>query len=138
MSIKHSGLLSWFHGRTAPSKHKDHAQDCGTLIEISVRRSCHGLCIPDGVHPLGRHGHLAPPSGRIAAGRLAHDRLRKIRSPALRKTMRKRAQTVRARTSKSTANVMLFEQRLVPRLVLLLDVIEKGTSRRHELQQAAA
>src|ERR1700712_984493 len=69
MSIKHSGLLSWVHERSAPSKHKDHAQDCGTLIEISVRRSCHGLCISDGVHPLGSHGHLAPSSGRIAAER---------------------------------------------------------------------
>src|SRR6266480_3514980 len=32
---------------------------------------------------------------------------------------------------------MLFEQRLVARLVLLLDVIEKGTTRRHQLQKAA-
>src|SRR5258708_11760665 len=39
--------------------------------------------------------------------------------------------------TKSTTNVMLFEQRLVTRLVLPLDVIEKRTSRRHELQKAA-
>jgi len=43
-------------------KRKDHAQDGETLIanEISGRRSCHGLWISDGVHPLGSQGHLAP------------------------------------------------------------------------------
>src|SRR6266849_1199919 len=35
-----------------------------------------------------------------------------------------------------TTNVMLFEQRLVTRLVLLLVVIEKRTARRHQLQKA--
>src|SRR3954447_18107389 len=37
----------------------------------------------------------------------------------------------------STTNVMLFEQRLVTRLVFLLDVIEKRTARRYELQETA-
>src|ERR1700732_4750256 len=51
--------------------------------------------------------------------------------------MRKRAPTSARELNKSTTNVVLFEQRLVTRLVLLLDVIEKRTSRRHELQKAA-
>ena len=41
--------------------------------------------------------------------------------------MRKRAQTARV-LFKSTTNVVLFEQRLVARLVLPLDVIEQGTT----------
>src|ERR1700732_1910566 len=52
--------------------------------------------------------------------------------------MRKRAPTSARELNKSTTNVVLFEQRLVTRLVLLLDVIEKRTARRHELQKAAA
>src|SRR5437763_12222322 len=50
--------------------------------------------------------------------------------------MQKRAQPARE-LNKSTTNVMLFEQRLVTRLVLLLDIVEKRTARRHELQKAA-
>ena len=38
----------------------------------------------------------------------------------------------------STANVVLFEQSLVTRLVLALDVIEQRTARRDHFQQAAA
>jgi hypothetical protein len=48
------------------------------------------------------------------------------------------ARKQRAYSLKSTTNVMLFEQRLVPRLVLPLDVVEKGTAGLHELQEAAA
>src|SRR4051794_3528227 len=49
---------------------------------------------------------------------------------------------IRAPTSarvnlQSATNVVLFEQRLVSRLVLLLHVIEKGTTRRHELEKSA-
>jgi hypothetical protein len=35
MRIKHCSLLSWVHESADPSKHKDHAQDCGTLIAIA-------------------------------------------------------------------------------------------------------
>src|SRR5215469_7325184 len=38
----------------------------------------------------------------------------------------------------STTNVVLFNERLVTRFVGLLQVIEKRTARRHELQEAAA
>src|SRR5258708_3519894 len=41
-----------------------------------------------------------------------------------------------ARELRSATNVMLFEQRLVTRFVLLLDVIEKRTTRGHQLQKA--
>src|SRR5215475_15940230 len=51
--------------------------------------------------------------------------------------MRKRAPTARAVTCSAT-DVVLFEQRLVTRLVLVLQVIEKGAARRHELQKATA
>ena len=48
------------------------------------------------------------------------------------------ARKQRAYSLKSTTNVMLFEQRLVTRLVLLLDVVEQRAARLHELQEAAA
>src|SRR6201986_602706 len=60
MLIEHCDLLSWFHESNGASKHKNHAQDCETLIpEISIRRSCHGFRMSDGVHPFGSDGHLA-------------------------------------------------------------------------------
>jgi hypothetical protein len=68
---------------------------------------------------------------------LAHDRLQKLESGFFGKSC-ENARKLRARTVKSTANVMLFEQRLVTRLVLLLDVVEKRAARRHELQETAA
>src|SRR5207302_8902913 len=43
----------------------------------------------------------------------------------------------RTRTS-STTNVVLLDQRLVTRLVRLLEIVEKRTARRHELQETAA
>jgi hypothetical protein len=52
-------------------------------------------------------------------------------------TMRKNARNMRAKLENSTPDIMLFEQRLVTRLVLLLDVIKQRTARRHELQKAA-
>src|ERR1700738_3080088 len=52
-------------------------------------------------------------------------------------TSHEKARARCARELYSTTNVMLFEQRLVTRLVLLLDVIEKRTARRHELQETA-
>tara|TARA_E500000075_G_C6737069_1_gene196507 strand:- start:212 stop:502 length:291 start_codon:yes stop_codon:yes gene_type:complete len=43
-------------------KHKNHAQDCGTLTArecgVSVRRSCHGLQVWNGVHPFDGTGML--------------------------------------------------------------------------------
>src|SRR5689334_4921463 len=68
---------------------------------------------------------------------LAHDRLQKIRSPLSGRSC-ENARIQRAYSLKSTTNVMLFEQRLVTRLVLPLDVVEKGAAGLHELQKAAA
>src|SRR5215470_588337 len=78
-------------------------------MPISTWRSCHGLDVSDGVHPLVSLGHLALSSGRIAAGRylrmirplirdhgLAHDRLSGIESRIFRKIMQKRAPAARA------------------------------------------
>src|ERR1700754_858079 len=50
--------------------------------------------------------------------------------------MRKRAQV--ARVKYSTAHGVLFEQRLVARLVLPLDVVEQGTARGDHFQEAPA
>src|ERR1700744_1856990 len=52
--------------------------------------------------------------------------------------MRKRAQQARAYSPISTANVVLFEQRLVTRLVLPLDVIKKRAACGDHLQKAPA
>src|SRR5216683_3068854 len=153
--------------KNARPKHKNHAQDCRTLRKgLSVRRSCHGFCSLDGVHPLGRHGHLARHAQRPDCCwtlTLERDRLqrsivrpitcgagvfrscsrtwsvRKAAYAGLRMTMLKRAQQARVylQTS-STTNVVLFEQRLVSRLVRPLQVVQKRTARRYELQEAAA
>src|SRR5258708_7840862 len=48
-----------------------------------------------------------------------------------------RLTSARTRTS-STTNVVLLDQRLVTRLVHLLEIVEKRTARRHELQETAA
>src|SRR5215210_5703377 len=84
MNIEHCDLLSWFHERHARPAHKNHAQDCGTLIalRISARRSCHGLDVHYGFHPSGCCGPKlsklstratdtcpSTPSRRSAAGR---------------------------------------------------------------------
>src|SRR4051812_964850 len=62
-------MVSREHGAL---KHKDHAQDCETLIATNDQ---HPAILPwslyFGWHPSSRYsGHLALPSGRIAAGRL--------------------------------------------------------------------
>src|SRR5882724_6519713 len=153
--------------KNARPKHKNHAQDCGTLCKgLSVRRSCHGfvvwmaciLSVVTGTLPV-------TPSGRIAAGRLrlsaiiykealsapsdagqaspdralAHGLFRKTAYAGLRTTMLERAQQARVYLpTSSTTNVVLFDQRLVSRFVRLLQIVQKRTARRHELQQAAA
>src|SRR5712675_1925324 len=82
---------------------------------ISIRRSCHGLYISDGVHPLGSPGTLPCPAAGLLLDVLGlstvfsenryslfrvvlsvHDRLRQFEVRYLRKTMRKRAQRARA------------------------------------------
>jgi hypothetical protein len=38
MNIEHCGLLSWVHARRESQAHKNHAQDCGTLIAFFDQR----------------------------------------------------------------------------------------------------
>src|SRR4051812_25269488 len=97
MNIEHVGLLSWVYEVTSAQKHKDHAQDCETLItnEISVRRSCHGLYISDGVHPFGSTGILPRPAAGLLLDVFTHNRLRKSES-GFRKIMRKTRARLRA------------------------------------------
>ena len=121
-------------------------RDAGLENEISVRRSCHGLYISDGVHPFGSAGTLPRPAAGLLLDVVEHDPfgmmlLRMIvsensESDGSEDHAKTRANC--ARTLESTTNVVLFEQRLVARLVLPLDVVEKRAARLHELQQAAA
>jgi hypothetical protein len=74
MNIKHCDLLSWVHEKTDAQNTKTMrkiARRC-SLCEISIRRSCHGLHVSNGVHPSDGTGILpVSPSGRIAAGHAA-------------------------------------------------------------------
>jgi hypothetical protein len=79
MLVEHNAFLSWVSRRAGLPKHKDHAQDGETLIANGDQRpAILPWSLYFGWHPsLRRRGHLALPSGRIAAGRLrAHDRVR--------------------------------------------------------------
>ena len=95
----------------------------------------------------GIYGHLALSSGRIAAGlplsmifsgiMLLGMIVSENSESGSRKIMRTRAQNARV-LLESTTNVVLLQQRLVTRLVLPLDVVEKGAARRHQLQETPA
>src|ERR1700736_1548989 len=118
-------------------KHKNHAQDCEMLIST---RDQHPAILPwflcFGWHPSFRSTGILPrPAAGLLLDVVAHDRPRKPEAWFC-KIMRKRARRARLLAS-STTNVVLLEQRLVARLVLLLDVIEQRTARRHQLQKAA-
>src|ERR1700736_1308555 len=73
----------------------------------------------------------------MARTRCTHGLDQKNRKPLFRNHAQKTRATCARVLNNSTTNVMLFEQRLVTRLVLLLDVIEKRPARRHQLQKAA-
>src|SRR5262249_18464778 len=92
---------------------------------------------------------LRPAAGLLLDLRIGHDcfcimPLRMIglenrKTPALEDHTKTRGQLPRAYSNaSSTTNVVLFDERLVPRLVRLLQVIQKRTARGHELQEAAA
>src|SRR6476646_3977882 len=141
MNIEHSGLLSWFHESRDPSKRKNHAQDGGTLIATKSQTQRPAIlpwssCF-EWRPSFRRYGHLA----RYAQlPDCCWTLLRIIVFENLNNGFTDRAKTraMSARElNKSTTNVMLFEQRLVTRLVLLLDIVEKRAARRHELQKAA-
>src|ERR1700743_1480299 len=103
---------------------------------ISIRRSFHGLYIPDGIHPFEQSWASCPAQRPDCCWTILRMIVsRKFESPLLGRSY-ENARNRRAYSLKSTTNVVLLEQRLVTRLVLLLDVIEKGTTRRHQLQQA--
>src|SRR6476660_9599871 len=141
MNIEHSGLLSWFHESRDPLKRKNHAQDGGTLIATKSQTQRPAIlpwssCF-EWRPSFRRYGHLA----RYAQlPDCCWTLLRMIILENLNNGLTDHAKT-RATSArelnKSTTNVMLFEQRLVTRLVLPLDIIEKRTARRHELQKAA-
>src|SRR5450432_103513 len=150
MNIEHCIGLSWVHeSRDAETK-----RPCARLRDAdrerfaaSVRRSCHGLSVSNGVHPSDGTGALpVKPSRRIAAGYAAQVLVRarallnmiEIGKPEhhFSGSCEKRARN--ARVMYSTANVVLFEQRLVTRLVLPLDVIKQRTTGRDHFQKAPA
>ena len=152
MNIEHcrsSFMGSRKHGRPETQRPCARLRDADRDIsQISVRRSCHGLYVSDGVHPFDSTGILpVTPSCRIAAGRLvlstifSENRYPLFRIMPLRMTSPENRKSgssedhakTRARCARelySTTNVVLFEQRLVTRLVLPLDVIEQRTARR--------
>jgi hypothetical protein len=96
MNIKHCDLLSWVLESKGAQKHKNHAQDCETLISM---RGQHPAILPwflcFGWRPSSRVVR-APCPFRPAAGLLlddiAHDGWRKPQNPAF-EVIRKRAQT---------------------------------------------
>src|SRR5216684_5356137 len=140
MNIEHSGLLSWFHESRDPSKRKNHAQDGGTLIAMKSQTQRPAI-LPWSLcfewRPSFRwYGHLAryaqlPDCCWTFLLMITFENL----NNGFTDHAKTRATSARE-LNKSTTNVMLFEQRLVTRLVLPLDVIEKRTARRHELQKA--
>src|ERR1700753_2009749 len=78
--------------------------------------------------------------GSFRIMRYARSERTRIASGASRKIMQKRAPEWRAPSfnASSTTNVVLLEQRLVARLVVLLQIVQQRTARRHQLQVAAA
>src|SRR5258708_9092659 len=123
------------------SKRKNHAQDGGTLIAMNVADSAPGdpamvlMFRMASILPMVRASCPLRPAAGLLLDVVAHDRFPK---PQQGFTDHAKTRATSARElNKSTTNVMLFEQRLVTRLILLLDVIEKRTARRHQLQQAA-
>src|ERR1700712_2086772 len=115
-------------------KRKDHAQDCETLSASCDQRPAilpWSLCFE--WRPSFRwYGHLtryAQPPDCCWTRRSAVDGI-----PTADAKTRARC----ARELYSTANVVLFEQSLVTRLILPLDVIEQRTACGDHLQKAAA
>src|SRR3981081_1670420 len=109
-------------------KRKKHSQDCVALIRHqrpAILPWSSGLKWRPSFRWYGRFTRYRPAAGLLL------DTPRGHLSPRV-----KRAQ-MRARTLLAT-NVVLFEQSLVARLILPLDVIEQRTARRDHFQQAAA
>src|SRR5476651_80804 len=93
MNFEHCDLLSWFfesEGRAETQRPCARLRDAERTFAISVRRSCHGLCVSNGVHPSDGTGILpVTPSRRIAAGHAA------VRLMEYQLHMRKRARDAR-------------------------------------------
>src|ERR1700686_4531754 len=113
-----------------PLKRKDHAQDCETL---SALRDQHPAILPWSLcfewRPSFRwYGHLT-----------RYAQLPDCcwtRRADITKSARKKRTREGVRKQYSTANVVLFEQSLVTRLVLPLDIIEKRTARGDHFQKS--
>src|SRR5665213_2682767 len=136
MDFEHVIDLSWVHEsidaetKRPCARLRDAEREC--FAGSSVRRSCHGLWVSNGVHPSDGTGILpVTPNRRIAVGHAAQPLMEY--QPAVRKT---RAEC--ARELYSTANIVLFQQRLVTRLILPLDVVEERTARGDHFQKAPA
>src|SRR6202023_3070037 len=132
MNIEHSIGLSWVHERTdaetkRPCARLRDADRESFAVSASSDPAMVLMFRMASILSMVRASCPLSPSRRIATGHAA----RTLRSP------RAKTRARGARRLYSTTNVVLFEQRLVTRLVLLLDVIEKRTARRHELQKAA-
>src|ERR1700674_2566958 len=120
MNIEHSGPLSWFHESRDPSKRKNHAQDGGTLIATKSQTQRPAIlpwssCF-EWRPSFRRYGHLAryaQPPDCCWTRRTAVDGI---------PTGHAKTRAKCPRELYSTANVMLFKQSLVTRLVLALDV----------------
>jgi hypothetical protein len=76
-------------------------------------------------------------SHRWFAHELRMTPVEKRKKPFSRNRAQERAQHARAKLKNSTPNVVLFDQRLVARLVLPLEVIEQRTARGDHFQQPA-
>ena len=131
---------------------------------ISVLRSCHGFWMSDGVHPFGSYGRLArcaqPPDccwtfsrhecehrtavfAHHARMRIVTARIRRVRSldqkplnKRFRSKLRAKTRAVGRAQKHLATNIVLLEQRLVSRLVPLLEVVEERTAGRDQLQEA--
>src|ERR1700755_2572929 len=150
MNIKHGIGLSWVHESTDVETKRPCARlrDAGR-DSVAVRASGDPAMVfrfrMASILPMVRASNPLRP----AAGLLLdtprrffedprvrkHDLIGKPEKPPFR-IMRKRARD--ARVMVSTANVVLFEQSLVARLVLSLDVVKQGTARCDHFQKAPA
>src|SRR5579871_5120903 len=146
------------HRRTAAPKHKNHAQDCRTLIDRDQRPAILPWLSSSGWRPsLSLSRALArcvqrpdccwalcfdvsePTQSWHSDHALSHDERfgSHCRHP---ETSCKNARNL-ARVyfnKSSTTNVVLLEQRLVARLVRLAEIVEQRAAGLHELQQAPA
>src|ERR1700694_2859553 len=131
MNIEHLVGLSWFHASTdaktkRPCARLRDAERESVAVPASGDPAMVLMFRMASILPMVRASCPLSPSRRIAAGHAA----RTSQSP------RAKTRARGARKLYSTTNVVLFEQRLVTRLVLALDVVEKRTACCDHFQKA--